>query len=871
MSTRPVAPQYPLVSWIAKRTPRQRYLGMGLFGIGITFFVARFASGLILDRLWFTSLGASTVWTTKTGAQLLLAVVAAVVSGVLLIGSAVLALRVQPAPGNTPNRLVLRYRERMGPAHRWLVLGAAVYVSARMAWAAMSHWQPWLLFLHGPNLSQPVPDIGWDLGYHLFRLPFLQIISNWMRGLLLITAGITLTTYVANGAFKFPRSGRRSASRAKRHLAVLATAFAWVQALDYLFVRWPANGTNRYGAFDGPGFTELRIVIPALWFLAAMALLAGSVALWATVGSRFRPVVVMFGAWGLVHVFLLGAVPAIVTRLVVEPAEAVRQIPYIGNNLDATRTAFSLDAVTQVTETVSDGLEVGYTASSESVDRVPLFGEDQLIAPLQVLQGTTGTRVTDVDLDRYEIDGDVRPVLIAARNANRADLPEPGWVQQHLVYTHGDGVVAVPADSTSSDGRPDVDALAKTFDPDRSELYFGEGLAGWYAIVGTQRTELGGESYASDAGIPMSNAWRRTALALATGDIEPVLSAELTSGSQLLYRRDIKERLGTLAPWLSIDANPYPVVADGRITWIVDGYTTASTYPHSQFAQSAELSSSSDLSQRTFNYLHASIKATVDAYDGTVHLYRTEVGGSVDPVLDAWATIFPGLIEPISTMPASIRAHLLYPQDMFVVQTDMLGRYHVPNAETLFSGAERWAVSASAGAGVARSSKEDDPANAAAPVSLFMPPGEMLGGHWVAIRPFGPGSASNPTSTRDELSAYAIADHDDPERLVLVRIAPRPGRLVSSPKVAQASIDTDKDLAALFTLLNANGSAVQFGPMTPVPVDGALVWVRSIVVTGTADTTAPRLHGVAAVSNGLVGEADTVEAALDRAVGAAPG
>ena len=222
-------------------------------------------------------------------------------------------------------------------------------------------------------------------------------------------------------------------------------------------------------------------------------------------------------------------------------------------------------------------------------------------------------------------------------------------------------------------------------------------------------------------------------------------------------------------------------------------------------------------------------------------------------------------------MPESLRRHLLYPQDLLVVQTAMLGRYHVKDAETLFSGADRWAVSASAGVGVARPTKGDTPDVPAAPVSLFMPPTENLGGHWVAIRPFGPGSATNPTSTRDELSAFAIADHDDPESLFLVRIAPQPGRLVSSPKVAQAAIDTDRDLAALFTLLNANGSAVQFGPMTPIPIEGALVWARSIIVTGTADTTAPRLHGVAAVSNGLVGEANSVEAALGRAVAASSG
>jgi uncharacterized membrane protein (UPF0182 family) len=305
------------------------------------------------------------------------------------------------------------------------------------------------------------------------------------------------------------------------------------------------------------------------------------------------------------------------------------------------------------------------------------------------------------------------------------------------------------------------------------------------------------------------------------------------------------------------------------VTWVIDGYTTSNSYPYSQYARNAGLPSSSDLSGRALNYVHASVKATVDAYDGTVHLYRTEIGGANDPILDAWSKVYPGLVEPIANMPDSIRAHLLYPQDLLTVQTALLGRYHVSDPETLFNGTDSWAVSASPGDGVARGGSSQ---NAAGPtvvpspaVSLFMPQSDPLAGHWVAIRPYGPGSSTNPTSTRDELAGMAIADHDNPEVLRLVRFQVGPGRLISSPLVAQSAVDTDRDLAALFTLLNANGSAVQFGPMTPIPLEGALVWARSIIVTGTAGTTTPRLYGVAAVSNGLVGEAQTVSAALAKA------
>ncbi len=312
-----------------------------------------------------------------------------------------------------------------------------------------------------------------------------------------------------------------------------------------------------------------------------------------------------------------------------------------------------------------------------------------------------------------------------------------------------------------------------------------------------------------------------------------------------------------LAPFMAWDGEAYPVVTGNRVVWIMDGYTRASTYPYSQFARSVGLSAPSSLASGSFNYVHGSVKATIDAYDGTVHLYRTEVGGADDPILEAWEQIFPGLIEPIANMPSDLAAHLLYPPDLFKVQTSLLGRYHVADPEVLFNGSDRWSITPAPGAGVAK----DSPGLSEA-VSLFLPTAGEMQGHWVAIRTYGPGASTNPTANRDFLSALAIADHDDPERLVLVRVEPRLGRQVSSPLVAQSAIDTDRELAQSFTLLNANGSVVQFGPMTPLPLDGAMVWVRAIIVSGTANTTAPRLFGVAAVSNGIVGEAGSVPEAV---------
>jgi uncharacterized membrane protein (UPF0182 family) len=403
-----------------------------------------------------------------------------------------------------------------------------------------------------------------------------------------------------------------------------------------------------------------------------------------------------------------------------------------------------------------------------------------------------------------------------------------------------------PADETQADGRPDLSALVDLL-PTRTELYFGQGVADWYVIVGTEREEQGGAEFDADTGIAMSSLWRRAVLGMATGEYQPVLSNEMTAESQLLYRRDLTERLGALAPFLTLDSDPYPVVTAGGVVWIVDGYTTSSTYPYSQFA---------GLGGQQVNYVHASVKVTMNAYDGTVHLYRT-VAGEDDPVLDAWTDIFPGLVEPIADLPAELRAHLLYPPDLLALQASLLGRYHVDDPELLFSGTERWSPSANPIPAVGQPATGSGRA-----VTAILPAGERPdAGHFAAQVPFSPGAGSGSSSSRDRLAAILVADHDDPDRLRLLRIdsaTPQP-----TPAVAQSAIDADPALSADFTLRNANGSTVAFGPMTPVVVDESLLWVRSAIVNSTSATAVPRVYGVAAVSAGLVGFGDTAEDATD--------
>jgi len=831
-------------------------------GLLFVWWTLRRVAEALLDRWWYETITDADVWSTRLGAQLQLAAAAGIVTAVVLGSSVIVGLgRAQPpADVAAPVR---RYRERIGPAHRWLLVAAVVALTLRIAVSAMGHWQSWLLFRHGGPLDTDVPELGPDLGYFLFDLPLLTVASSWVRQLLLVALVVAAFAHLASGNLRLPRGENRSTPMAVGHLALLGALLAGAQTLHYVFVRRPSLALARSGSFDGAGYTEVRVDQPSTWVLAAVALIVGFLLVDAIRSGRWRLAVVSVGVWAVLHVALVAAVPALVERFVVEPAEATRQLPYIGHHLAATEAAYRLDAVDTTSIPLVDGVSAPLDAAvQDDLARVPVFEADQLVDALQVLQGETAVRISDVDLDRYEIDGTRRPVMVAARDLDRADLPEQGWVQSHLVYTHGKGVVAVPADQPGADGRPDVDALATTIVPARDELYFGDDLGGWYAIVGTERAEQDGTAFEADTGIEMSSFWRRAVLALAVGDVEPVLTAELTDESQLLYRRDVRDRVRAAAPFLGVDGDPYPVVTADGVVWVMDAYTTSSTYPYAQRVGTDGLPPASDL-HGGLNYVHGSVKATVDAYDGSVHLYRTAVGGADDPILDAWVEIFPGLFEPIDAMPAELRDHLRYPTELMTIQTDLLGRYHVDDPETFFSGADRWAVASAPSDGVGQPGSGPAPA-----VSVFMPGGGDLGGAWVSIRPYRPGAASNPSSTRDELIAYAVADNDDAERLRLFVVEGGVGRQVATPTVAQSAIDADPALARIFEGLDANGSQVAFGPMTPLPIDESMVWARSVIVSGTNAATIPRLYGVAGVSRGTVALTDDVATAVATAAGA---
>lgn len=835
--TSPV-PRFPAVAFVERRPRSQKIVALAAAVVALLFVLARVAASVALDRWWFDTVTDAPVWSTRVWAQAQL-VVGALLFVLLAVGTALpIAARVER--GNDPvvrPRYLLRYHQRMGPAHRWLMAGVVVYAAWKAVAAAAGQWQAWLLFRHGASLSVEVPRVGGDLGFHLFRLPFLSATSSIARAVLIAGLVLAVAAHFLAGSLRVPWSRVGSSPGAVLHVGMLTTALLAAQAVHEAVVMHAATATSAAGGFAGPGFTEVNASRPGLLVAALSLVVLGFMIVRATSSRRWRGVAIVAGCAAVVHVLALVAVPVGVERYLVAPAAAQRQLWSIEENLLATRTAYGLDSV--------ESLDQDELAATADQPALALFPESSLPASLQVLVGTPGTRITDVDLLDLPGGADDRLVYAAARSSSRPELPEQGWVQEHLGYTHGDGVPLIAADRTAPDGRPDLSPVTGIDTTASAPLYFGEGLDGWYVITGTRREEVGGGSYRGP-GIGLGSFGRRVALALTAGEPQPVFTSELTDDSVLLYRRGLHERLDALAPFLEWDTDPYPVFDGDRVLWLVDGYTTASTYPYAQ-----PLPNGASGLPGGINYVRLAVRATVDAGDGTVHLYRADHDD--DPVLAVWVDVFPGLFDDIAEMPASVSEQLRYPNDLFDAQTAMLGRYHVDDAETLFSGADRWSVSP----GVV-SSVGGDAAAAAQATDVVEDDG------FAAVRPFNPGDSTNPATTRDVLAGVAHAEHGPEPTLSLIR-AESPVAL--GPQVAQTAIEADPTITQQITLLNANGSRVEYGPMTPIVTAGSLAWARSITVLGAGAASTPRVFGVAAVVDGTVGFAASLDGALDAATG----
>ena len=868
---------------------RIRVIAFGLLLVGsILMLSLRGLAGFYTDYLWFDELGYGDVFRSVLFAQVVLVVLFTSLFFVICFVNLTVADRLAPAvrPPGPEEDLLARYHLAVG-RRAWMVRACGSALLALFAGLGVSgRWQEWLLFTNGGDFGVEDAQFGQDVGFYVFKLPFTSFVVGWLFGTLMVTLVVTTVFHYLNGGIRLQTLGERVQPAVKAHLSVLLGLLAVVKAADYWLARYELTTSTR-GAVHGATYTDVNAQLPAINLLILISLFA---VLLLIVNIRRRGWVLptlAVGLWAFVALVMGNIYPAVIQNFRVEPAESEKEAEFIGRNIEATRLAFGLDGV-EVLQL--DGMDNEITAE-DLLSNPGTVRNIRVLDPL-VVQGTfdrlQGEREfyrfsSELDSDRYLVDGEPTQVMIGARelepNVTRS------WESQHVAFTHGYGVALAPVSRVRATGDPEflIGDLPISIDPsidvvlDRPQIYVGEDLDG-YSIVGASRNEV---DYTDEnqetlevryadigggGGVSMGSFLRRAAFSLRFGQLEPMISNFVTGDSRVIYVRDVRERVEKLAPFLRFDADPYPVLHEGRIVYVVDGYTTTNRFPNSQQASVGELSSNSGLRTR-FNYVRNSVKAVVDAFDGGVTFY---VADSDDPIIQVYESAFGSLFRPISEMPDELVGHLRYAEDLFRVQTEMWGAYHVEDTENFYQRASEWAVSQDpgrTGEGALNLVVVDKQGMRVGTRDMRMAPYRTMldlpgsdETEFVIIRAYVP---LDEEDARKELAAYIVgrSDGDHYGELVLYR---PPTSNFDGPALSEERIRNDEEVATLQTLLSQRGSTVLFGELLLVPIENSVLYVRPLYVQAEGDNTVPELERVIVAVGEDVVMADSLQEALEQ-------
>jgi uncharacterized protein len=889
----------------ARGVPWRTILIVAVVAIFVLLTSLRGIAGFYTDYLWYDSLDQTRVWRGVLGAKVVLAVIFIALFFVLAWVNLLIADRIAPPfrQGGPEDELLERYHDLVAERTGWVRAIVAGLLAIIAGSGVSAEWNSWLLFTNGGSFGVKDPQFGRDVGFYVFKLPFLSFVVDWLFASLLIILIVVTVAHYLNGGIRVQPPSPRVTPQVKAHLSVLLAVLAIVKAGDYWLQRFELTTSSR-GVVDGATYTDVKAQLPALNLLVLISV-AAAILFVANIFRRgWTLPVLAAGLWVFVALVVGGIYPQYVQRFRVQPQESAKERPYIERNIEATRDAMGLKSVqTQKFTPKTDPTQVSLAGAEPTIRNIRLWDpaaslSGQTFEQLQRIRDYYG--IQDIDVDRYLIDGQPTQVNIGARTINTSGIPGDSWENEHLAYTHGYGVVLAP--SNASQGKepqflignipPEVDPVltGSGVTMDNPSIYFGDELDG-YVVVDTKRDEIDFQqndktnftTYSGADGVKADSVVRRAAFALRFGDLSPLISDFMQDRSKIIFRRDVVDRVHALAPFLHADTDPYPALVDGKVVWIVDLYTTTSRYPYAQQAETDQLPDGSGL-DHNFNYVRNSVKATVDAYDGTVTLYRVD-GSDRDPILSAYDKAFPGLFTDGDEMSQSLRAHLRYPEDMFRVQTAAWGRYHITDPDNFFTQEDSWRVARDPGtAGADPSTPVTDTAGqttgeSTAPriapyYQLLQLPNEDAAGNslpsqveMVLMRPFVPQSADD---RRQQLTAFMAARMDPDHYGQLVTYQMPSEDLPDGPGLAAASISADETVSELESLLGRGGSEVRKGNMLLVPIDNALLYVQPFYVVAEGQARElPRLERVVAVFGDDVVIEDTLSQALQALFGQA--
>ena len=848
---------------------------LGVIVLGFVIF-----TGFYTDWLWFDSVDQTEVFTVTLITRLALFGSFGLTMAVVLAGTLWIAYRFRPSvPPLTPEQAGLeRYRMALNPFRVIITLGIAAVVGLLAGISASAEWGTFLRWRNATDFGVTDPQFGLDIGFYTFTYPFWRFVLGFAFSVVILAIGLAVAAHYLYGGLRLQPPGDRVSTAAQVHLSGLVALLLLLKAVAYWLDRYGLmiKSEALVQGFTGMKYTDANAVLPALQILTFVALITAVLFIVNMIVRNWVIPLIGLGLLILTSILVGGVYPAIVQQFQVRPSELVREQPYIERNITATRSAYDI-ADAQIQEyagTVEPPTEAVIQANLGTLDNIRLL-DPALASPTynQLQQIRAYYSFNDsLDVDRYMMEGGDRGAVVAAREINLAGIPDNqrNWANDHAVYTHGYGFVAAYDNTAESSGQPDF--FESDIPPEgllgieQPRIYFGE-LSPTFSIVGapegTPPVELDypddasptgqvNNTYSGSGGVPVGSLLNRLLFATKFQDSNILLTDLINEESRILWDRDPLTRVEKIAPWLTLDQDPYPAVVNGRIVWLVDGYTTSNDYPYSSRVSLGEVTSDS-ITVRTgstsiapsdqLKYALNSVKAVVDAYEGTVTLYAWDES---DPILQTWMKAFPGVVQERSAMPTEIEAHVRYPQDLFKVQRVVMSRYHVTDPATFYNGTDFWIV----------------PFDPTQTIQQFQPP------YYLTLQMPGQEQPSFSLTTtfapqrRPTLAAFMAVDSAPGDGYGTIRVLQLPSNTtIPGPTQVQNNFESDPEISAELSLLRRGGSEVNLGNLLSLPFNGGLLYVEPVYLRATQDGY-PLLRKVLAGYGANVALADTLDEAL---------
>ncbi|HEU4828375.1 MAG TPA: UPF0182 family protein [Gemmatimonadales bacterium] len=820
------------------------------------------------DWLWFREIGFERIFVTKIAAQWAIGLLAGIVAFLFLYGNARFALAgVDPdresihgyvgGIGGISNEL----RSMLERKSVRLALPWTAFLAIMAALSVTREWITALQAIHGTPFGRIDPVFGRDIGYYVFSLPAIEVALGFAFAMLIVALLlVALPIYLVRAEIGAVANRLSIRPRPQAHFALLAGVMLLVTALRIHYVRIPGLLFGDHAPLAGATYTDLQIRIPALHVLSIAALIGAALIAWAGFRGRLVRVTIRVVLVYVAIAIASGIVPSLYQRLVVQPNELARETPQIIHHIAATRAAWGIDSVESRDLAPDAALTPEIIADNRAtIDNVRLWDREPLLQTFGQIQSIrTYYDFIAVDDDRYRLDGDLRQVMLSARELNTEALPTRGFINEHLTYTHGMGVTLGPSNEVTPEGLPvlfikDLPPVSTVdLEITRPQIYFGERSNDFVLAPSGQREfdYPAGEgdaaaysAYDGAGGVPVASFGRRLLYAFRFGSLNILLSSDLDERTRILYHRAVRERAHRALPFLLFDRDPYLVIREnGRLTWLLDAYTASGRYPYSE-------------SVGGVNYMRNSAKVAIDAYDGTVRAFITEPG---DPIIRTMDAIYPGVMLPFDSMPGDLRAHIRYPEDLFRLQTSLYATYHMGNPETFYHREDQWQIPG--GSTALPSGERQSTGEAFLRHMVMRLPGEP-DEEFILMRPFTP-------RQKDNLAAWMIARNDGEEygRLAVYKF-PRQS-LVFGPNQIVNRINQDTEVARQISLWDQRGSEVLRGELLVIPIGGSLIYVQPLYLRAQGGRI-PELKRVVAAHEGQVAMAETLDAALAALFGEA--